>query len=213
MNWYKKAKKSGKTKRHDKSNVALYHISPNKLTRLSPRSTFYNIAGAFVSPSYKSIINDWMWYVKNKKHEKHKLNPQWQELHCKLIVLEKKQRDNPSEFTERDQKELESIDERIDKLSDTMDGKEYQKSIEGYKTIYIHKISCPRDVYKKALDFFDKAYESGYKQDQFGFWGWGKQVFIPQEDLPQCKIIGVEELNDSQMHEKYQDLSIRRYMR
>lgn len=206
MDWYKKAKRPGKTKRHDRSTITLYHVSPDRLNRLSPRSTFNNTAGAYVSPSYKSIIRDWMWYVKNKKHKKHPLEMQQKELANKQIELQEKDR------TPEEEIELEMITNKRDKIEDSMMGKEYQKSVEGYQKLYIHKIACPRNVYKQASNFFEGAYDEGYRKDNFFFWGWGEQIFIPEQLLPELRIIGIEELNTSQIHDKSEEFDRRRYM-
>ena len=208
MNWYKISKLSGKTKRHDKSAITLYHVSPNRLSQISGRSNFYNMAGAYLSQSYKSIINDWMFYVRDKKHENHELENQRQSLVKELYDLGDKER------TPEEDKKMKCIQEKYDKISDATDRDEYIKSVEGYKTIYIHKVACPRPIYEIAEKLYNEAKQSewGSKKSDFGFWAWGEQIFIPERYLPELKIIGVEELNVSQMLNRFKDLSSRRYM-
>jgi len=71
MNWYQKLKDfqktSGKTYRDDKSTIMLYHASPERLSSLKPLSKFENYTGMYMSPSYRSIILDWMPYIIGKK--------------------------------------------------------------------------------------------------------------------------------------------------
>ena len=189
MSWYKQSW-SGKTYRDDRSTKILYHVSPNRLTRLSPRSSFMGVSGSYVTDSYKSIIQDWSYYVMNKKHKHHPLGLRWEELWEESRALPE---DDPRQ---------EEINIQIEKLRDSMENDAYKKSIEGYKTLYVHKLECPSKIYKEAVDFFNKKYEENATMDNFGFWGWGPQVFIPAQFLDELKILSVEEMNMGEMINK-----------
>lgn len=48
----------------------LWHISPEKIVFPSAKSSFQGVAGAYFSPSYKSLLSDWAMYVAGKKQVK-----------------------------------------------------------------------------------------------------------------------------------------------
>lgn len=207
MNWYKKAKlekHSGKTHRDDKSNVILWHVSPKRLSSLRPLSKFRNSTGLFFSPSYRSIINDWSSYVMGKKHDP-KIKEQWN----KAWDIIKQITDNNTKTAKNpeDQPKLDEANRMLDKIRPTIQSEEFEEANKGYQTIYIHKIACPREVYNEAMTRFTSAYKSGYQKDNFGFWGWGEQIFIDSDLLPSLKIISVEELTNKDFTKKYKELN------
>jgi len=81
---------SGKTWKDQKKHkqVILYHVSPNRIGHLMPRSTFVGHSGLFMSPSYDSIILDWAFYVIGKKKNKHPLEINVNEISQKVRKLE-----------------------------------------------------------------------------------------------------------------------------
>ena len=138
---------AGKTYRDRQDHVVVYHVSPDRLTYLLPRSKFAQYKGIYVSASYRSIIEDWAGFVRGKKGK----------------------------------------------------GQTYQ-------TIYIHKISCPKEIFDECVRLFRETEASGYRADNILFWGWGFQTFIPEEYLKQLEIISVEKLDESLFQQKYRDL-------
>ena len=200
---------SGKTRRDRHSSVILYHVSPNRLSRISGLSKISGISGAYLSPSYKSIINDWMPYVKRKKHRNHQLEKDWHNTWDKIHELNYKE-----DRTDQENLELERLNNKIEKMRESFNRKKFQKDLEGgYRRLYIHKVECPKDVFYKSKELFNSIYESGYNKDNWGFWSWGDQIFIPEEYLPDLKILNVEELNESDYHNKYKEFSLNRYNR
>lgn len=70
---------------------------------------------------------------------------------------------------------------------------DFERNNPPYKVLYLHKVSCPREVFEESKQLFMDAYEAGYKKDVFGFWNWGDQVFIPEKDLSKLNILSVQE--------------------
>jgi hypothetical protein len=198
---------SGKTRRDDHSNIILYHVSPNRLSNISALSKISGISGAYFSPSYKSIINDWMPYVKSKKHKNHQLEKDWHATWDKIHDLDYKK-----DKTDKDEIELKRLNEKIEKMRESFNSGQFQKDLDGgYRRLFIHKIECPKYVFNKSKELFNRIYESGYNQDNWGFWGWGAQIFIPEEYLSKLRILNVEELNEAGYHDKYKEFSMNRY--
>ena len=71
MNWLQKTSWKPKHSK-DKKQQTLWHVSDQKITYLSPRSSFAGKRGLFFSPSYHSLVNDWVPYVSGKKTKKRK---------------------------------------------------------------------------------------------------------------------------------------------
>ena len=67
-----------------------------------------------------------------------------------------------------------------------------------YKTIHIHKVSCPEDVYRKCREWFFSFLP---KDDNlsYGFWYWGEQIFIPEYFFDLLEIISVDTKNVSEL--------------
>ena len=187
--------------------MSLWHVSPDRLSRLSPRSSFRGNPGLYLSPSYKSAIRDWAPYVKGKKHKSHQLDIQF-----KTLIDEYYDIDRSKEMTPEEEQYLQDLEAKIDKLRESRDSDDHQRTMEqGYKTLYVHKISCPRDIYKKSVELFMEA-EKESNFSNWGFWAWGEQVFIPEQYLSALKVIKVETLTEKEYHNKYNDLSENRYM-
>ena len=194
------------------NSVVLYHASPDKLSQLMPRSKFLKSGktGLFLSPSYKSVISDWASYVMGKKHNQHPLTLKRQQLTIEKNQLEELPQTN--EITAK----IEKIDAMIDKINETTksENKAYWDSVSGYKTIFIHTVRCPKDIYERARQFMNGEYEADSENDAklFGFWMWGSQVFIVEEDLPNLQIVDVKELSLSDFIKEYKDVSVNRYL-
>lgn len=200
--WYKNYKKHGKH---------LYHASPQRLTRLMPRSNFFGVMGIYVSPTYKSVIEDWSTYVMGKKHKNHPMNKQIAELTKQTDALfDLRDKAKHGVLTEEEKKKLAEIEvvwEKREKLMDSSMKDEARKSMSGYKTLYVHTLSCPMDVYEECLKLYNETQKAKAKGNlsDYGFWGWGEQIFIPAEFLPRVQIIAVEELNIGGLYDKIFD--------
>ena len=206
MNWYKEAKHDSKTRRHDKGSIPLWHVSPDRLSRLSPRSSFRGQPGLYLSPSYKSAIRDWAPYVKGKKNKSHQLDIQFRALLDEFYDI-----DSNKEMSPEEEQHFQELEAKIAKLRESRDSDEHQRNqTQGYKTLYVHKISCPRDVYKKSLAAFMAVGEESDFADM-GFWAWGEQVFILEQYLPSLKVIKIETLSEKEYYEKWNDSSPQRY--
>lgn len=193
-NWYKKAILKDKRPKESNQYVYLYHVSPNKLSRFSPKSDFYGYKGIYVSPSYRSIINDWMAYVKNKKHLNHPLEQKLIEIHHKMQMLDDKD--------EKYQEKLKMLMKERDDIKD--DSIKNVQEIQ-YKTVYIHKIRCPIEVYNEIVNIFRDVAKKSYDIEgdvNFGFWGWGDQLFVPDYLLNQLEIVSVETIGKNEYNEK-----------
>lgn len=214
---------SGKTWKDQKEydNVILYHVSHEHLYNLAPRSKFWGYKGLFMSPSYKSTIRDWAYYVMGKKSVNHPLKIQWGKLNDEMTQvedeIERLERLKSSDAHNNDQKELkdniEKLHERLekinntrDKISDSMQEDSHQEATRGYKTLYIHKIYCPKSIYKQATELFHNAYAKGYMEGSLGFWGWGEQIFIIDKWLPHLEIISVEKKTIVDLLDAYSEM-------
>ena len=194
-NWYRDYKKGGKY---------LYHASHNKLSRLMPRSRFFGYVGAYASPSYRSLIIDWAYYVLNKKHKDHPLEKTDKRVRDEIMMLEDKEDDKTitTEETER----LKNLLDRERRIHETMSRKEYQKSTRGYQTLYIHTIWCPAETYKECEElFYAVADKRADPMENFGFWNWGAQIFIPDYLLKDVKIISVKEISAGELMDELFD--------
>ena len=209
MKLYKVSGKSWRDKRK-KQIVTLYHISPDRLTALLPRSKFLESGrtGVFLCPSYKSLILDWAYYVKDKKHNDHPLRTIPPQLYNRVRELEKQMKTNPSPELEL---EISKINAQLDKINETQKNKAYWESVKGYKSLYIHTIECPIEIYQICKSRMDKAYEDDPVKSM-GFWDFGQQVFVDKEFLPQLKVFNVKKFNTSQFLNEFSNLDNKRYM-
>ena len=211
MNWYKRhnRKQSAKSDRDKgkKQLVTLWHASPDRLSALQPRSRFGGLSGLYLSQSYRSLIEDWIPFIKNKKHKNHPFTKQWSEICDEIFKYE----DIPNKTPEQETKLIELRDKR-DQLRYTLDSDSFQDSTrKGYQNIFIYKISCPKEAYDASMKRMDDIYDATNGAGGFGFWAWGQQVFIPDYLLNQCQIVSVKELRDKDFEQKYRDMSSDRY--
>jgi hypothetical protein len=211
MDWYKKY--SGKTKRDRgrRQNVNLWHVSPERLNVLTSRSNLGGKSGLFLSQSYRSTILDWASYVANKKHKDNPIVLKRRELSDKLYDFDALM--DKGELTEEQELERSKVEAEFEKVMRTLNSPEYQKSTPGYKTLNIHKVVCPKDVYEESMKQMDDLYESLGDKANMGFWGWGRQVFIPSDLLSECQIVSTETITEAQFLKKYRDLASKRYKR
>jgi len=90
--------------------IKLYHVSPEKLWKLSPESDFFGYKGLYFSPTYRSTFADWVPYVRGKKKAKDGYNtlflytvicPKW--VYDKMMLVynkvQNKEADDISIFT------------------------------------------------------------------------------------------------------------------
>jgi hypothetical protein len=190
--WYTlyKSSKSDRDKRNY-NNITLYHASPNRINVFSPRSRFNGQAGVYLSPSYKSLVGDWMPYVFGRKSKNDEFQKIWHQMHNRVNFLDDKKYKTPEE-----ELEIKKLEDKIDKMRETLDSSSYRNEVDkGYSKLYIHTVSCPEWVYDKCMDNMRTAADSGYAKDNFGFWGWGDQVFITSEYLKYLEIANVKEMN------------------
>ncbi len=191
---------------HD--SVTLYHVSPNKLNRFMPRSTLLDTGkvGLFFSPNYNSLIQDWMPYVKGIKDSKHPLEKSLSSMYDELDKLEE-----ISNRSEEIENRIVSLKERIDKMREKREGDPHVNTKGGYKTLYIHTVKCPKEIYELAKSDFNETYENDPVKS-FGFWAWGQQIFIEDKYLPELQIVKVKRLNESDYHDEYKNVSLNRYV-
>jgi len=196
------------TYRDRKDVIKIYHVSQERLGAFSGKSKMNGKSGVFFSPSYKSLIEDWMPYVKNKKQRQHPLQIQWSKTWDTISDLE-----NKEDKTEEDVVQISRLKDKVEKLRISFDSEKHRDEIDkGYKKVYIHEVACPKDIFKKSNDFMNRSYDEGYLGGNLGFWGWGEQVFIVEEDLPRLKVLGVKELNTGQYLDEYDKSVKRRYI-
>ena len=210
MNWYQKY--AGKTYRDRgaRQNVTLWHVSPDRLGVLSPRSSFAGKAGMYLSQNYTSLIQDWTYYVKSKKHKNHPLDQKWDKLWREYETFEDLV--DSGKATESQERDMVALREKIESMRDSIDSEEHRDAMrEGYKTFFIHKISCPKATYDKAYKEMLGVYEKIQNGGNDAFWSWGKQVFIPEELLRECNIIGVKKLTDKDVDREYRDMNRTRF--
>jgi hypothetical protein len=198
-------KTSGKTYRDSKEYVTIYHVSPNKLSRISPMSKFYGKAGAFFSPSYRSIAHDWAVWVASKKKKSHPLKQQWSNLWDRVFELEE-----IDDLTPEQQKELEFSRNKIEKLRDSIEN--VSKTEKGYSKVFVHKVACPTAIFEKYQKNIQEKQKEDINLGNMGFWLWGEQIFINAEDLNKLKIVKIEEWDQSKVMQEEKDSWNRRYL-
>lgn len=189
MSWLRRANRPKHPK--DTKQIFLWHISPERLTNLSPRSRLGSLnipvqSGLYFSPSYNSLIQDWMPYVLGKKRKTHDIDRMWRETWDKIDDLEK--------LPDSPEKEVESekLHQKIDKLRETMNRDSHYENSTIYKTAFITKVICPEWVMKASYDFMHNVYNDQEERGvaSIGFWGWGAQIFIPADYLKYLTIVG-----------------------
>jgi hypothetical protein len=210
MKIYHISKYHGKTKR-DSGNKILYHVSPERLTQFSPRSKMNGQAGIFLSPTYRSAIEDWGPYVANKKSKNHPFEDAWGNLLDEYGELENEWLEEKDEEKKEElKKRYLKMKERVDSFRETLNSKSYQDSQKPYNTLYIHKVSVPRNIIKAGNEFMENAYNEGYANNSFAFWAWGEQIFFPENLLPELEIVGVKEINWGEFQNEYHQLMNKR---
>jgi len=160
MNWFQKISWRGKHQK-DKKNIYLWHISPDRHNVLKPRSRMgkedYSYTGLYFTPSFKSLLQDWMSYISGKKvkrEDRHSNDPNY-----------------------------------------------------AYETLFIHKVSVPEWVLKESYKRQKQTFniEDARGEASFGFWGWGQQVFIPEDLLNHVSIIDIKNYSYDELQDKYVD--------
>jgi len=199
---------SGKTWRDKKDHIVIYHVSPNRLSSISPMSSFRGRAGAFFSPTYKSIAKDWAPWVSRKKGRTHPLQKQWHDLWDRIFRLEDLKPKTPEQ-----EEELERLEEKAEKMRASFE--KVEKERKGYSKVFVHKIACPIDIFKSYKQRMQQQLDESIKNDtvDFGFWAWGEQIFIDEADLPRLKVLKVEEWEKPKMYQEEQDAWLQRYRR
>ena len=217
MKIYKLRKCGGKTYR-DMENAhgrTLYHVSSEKLSFLSGRSVFNGKSGLYFSQSYKSTIKDWAFYVQDKKSHNDPIDSRWNELFNKRYKLEAQL---VASGMDKDaiNLELSDLDREINRLRGSRNKTQANDPNLGYKTLYIHSVFCPKEVYERNMSMMmgllDQEINDGLMEKNpnraFGFWSWGEQVFIISEDLDQLKILNVKTFNVSDLLNEYANLNL-----
>jgi len=202
MTWYNRSKK-------DTRDVTVYHASPEKITRFRPLSTLYGSKGLYFSPSYKSAIQDWAYYVKSGKPKTHPLYINREELMKKRDQLWDQMKET------KDPQEKELLQQQDDALSDKLDEvhkkwfgeneREHRDKYPSYKYVFLHKVSIPKQVYNEAINFWEEV-SKNFGMNNVFFWGWGEQLFIPANLLNQIKIISVKKLTSKDISQADSDL-------
>ena len=182
--------------------VELWHCSPNHLTGLVSRSRFWGKAGLYFSPSYTSLISDWLPVVMWRKGKKHPLRQMLNSAWEKIQEIEKNEH-----ATEKEKNELARLETLLDRYRS-----QWPKEV-SYSKVFLHRILCPEDIYKKSKDHFWSAYTQDYHKDSFGFWGWGDQIFVLEEDLSKLEIVKVQSMNQAGFLKENENLRRSNYYR
>ena len=153
--------------------------------------------GCYFSPSYRSAIIDWADVIKARRNINHPAKIRANEILVELGgMVEGENETREKELWE----ELAKCNKSIEKSE--KDEKNF------YHTLYLHKVSFPKSTYKQCMDWF-YGFMEREKQEKgdinFGFWGWGAQVFIPAELLNQIQIISVTELSEGEFIDEYKN--------
>ena len=162
--WIKKT--SGKTWKDQKNyeQIILYHVSPNRIGHLMPRSTFVGHSGLFMSPSYDSIILDWAFYVIGKKKNKHPLEINVNEISQKVRKLEdqieKIEKENSnSDLLPELKVQLQVLENKESNMIDAHNKDSHAQSMCDYQTIYLYKIACPQFIFNLASNLYYQTYD------------------------------------------------------
>lgn len=193
-------------------NIMLYHVSSNKVGVPQPISRFHGQTGIYVTKSYKSLITDWMGYVQGKKNRQHPLSTERRKVTTRMNELDDIEK-KMGALSEAERKEYDDLDKKLEKINaSTVDNKSHDLANFGYKTLYVHRISCPRSVYEEAKKRFMQSYDAGYRKGDFGFWMWGDQTFIPSDLLKHLQVIDVKSMNFTDFQDEYRSLLSNRHL-
>lgn len=137
-----------KTYKDSNQFVTLYHASPEgDIKRFRPKMK--KILGdevVFFSPSFNSLVLDWIPYVRGKKQG------------------------NGDEL---------------------------------YKTIYLYTVKIPKTTYKKAKEYYNEKIKESGNGDNYGFWGWGAQIFLTKDMVDDIQIVNVKKLSEGEVQKLY----------
>lgn len=137
-----------KTYKDSNQFVTLYHASPEgDIKRFRPKMK--KILGdevVFFSPSFNSLVLDWIPYVRGKKQG------------------------NGDEL---------------------------------YKTIYLYTVKIPKTTYKKAKEYYNEKIKESGNGDNYGFWGWGAQIFLTKDMVDDIQIVNVKKLSEGEFLKLY----------
>jgi len=95
-----------------------------------------------------------------------------------------------------------------------MDSPTHNKEVrKGFGTLYLHKISCPQKIFEKSMGLMHEEFDRQQRMgiDNFGFWIWGAQVFVPAMYLKNLTIVSVKKMGISDFCQKYQEGMNKRY--
>jgi len=161
--------------------VQLWHVSPTRLSCLKARSTFWGASGLYVSPSYGSLIHDWCSVVLNRKGGKHPFKALYDTAYNRYWALHDREAAGelltPDELLEK---------ARWSEIRDRAAVREFPE--ERYSKIYIHELHCPLAVYEEAQEHYHTTLDAKFREEHFGFWFWGLQVFLKNSRLPEVAI-------------------------
>lgn len=191
MNWYKKFKSAGKTYR-DMNTVILYHSSPERLLKLLPLSRSHNrdAIGMYLAPSYKRAIDTWASWVMGKKRHTD-LSEKRKQIVEEIDALSEERYSKKAKNPE-DQLKIDALNEKLEKILDAMQRESYQEGVKPYKYVYIHKVSCPKDIFLECHKRFGEFYD---------------EVFIPSEHLRSLEIISTKKVTMDEIMEGYRNMN------
>lgn len=212
MDWYRRSSKTYRDQ--GRGFITLWHISPDRISVFQGRSSFIGMSGLFFSQSYKSLIADWAQYVSGRKQKNNQLVKQIVDLNHEIYDLEDKKHDEG--LTEEEENRLFEMMEKQRRLMKTRSSPGCRRNESDiYRTLYIYKVSCPIGVYRKSMDLMmgelKRQEDAGTVLDNFGFWGWGEQVFIPSEFFRHLKIVGTEKVSIDDVQQREVGLRRDRY--
>ena len=207
MKLYRLAILKDKHPRDSNQFTTFYHISPNHLSMFSPRSNFFGHKGVYLSPSYRSLIRDWAHYVFSKKGREHPLRQR----HKSILRQLDKLRSKPVK-TPEDDAQLTMLHEQLDRVNNSMAKESFQKTDTGYNNLYIHYVSVPLRTMQIAQELYNQVWEAKQPKNDdslanFGFWGWGEQLFFPDYLLNDLRIYKVEKIRFSDFLNLYDQSS------
>ncbi len=144
MKIYKITQNTKKNPKDSNQYKTLYHASPVRLSQLRGRSVFKGVSGIYLCPTYKSLIEDWAPFVRDKKTE---INAHYEKLIERLnnhIFRIRRDVKNLSAFKKEEaEKKIQEIEDKITDLyrkrNNTIpEGKDSLGKY--YKTLYIHEV-------------------------------------------------------------------------
>lgn len=189
----------------------LYHISPEKITSLRALSSFRGHKGLYFSPSYTSLIEDWMPFVISKKGDNKYHEKQIDRLQDHIRRLEKRKKDSSKKTIEEIDLEIQKLEDKITEMyhkkNQKKDNSDKEETNSSYKTLFVHEVYCPKKVYNASKQWFFSFAKGDI--ENFGFWGWGQQVFIPEQFLSMLNINNVKKLNRGELSDEMFNVSRR----